>query len=291
MEIKQIYIATNQAGCLIRIKSAMESFKPSERAVAEYVLENPEKVMHMSISEASQNIGVGESTIIRFCRVLGYKGYHEFKLRLAQDLVEPVNYIHENVSFSDNSKDLAQKVFQTNLKAVEDTMKVLDHEMVEYAAKSLTGARRIDIYGVGYSSFTANDAKLKLARLGLIVDAYGDAHLQAMAAVSLTESDVAIGISHSGSTRDIVDALSAARKAGAITIAITNFSPSPITKVSDIVLLTAAPESTFGGEVLTSRIAQLCVVDVLSVTVAITLGEKCLGLIEKTSEAVKKKRY
>ena len=291
MKTKQKHLAPMKAGSLIRIKSAMESFKPSERAVAEFVLGNPEQVMHMSISEASQDIGVGESTIIRFCRVIGYKGYQDFKLRLAQDLVEPVHYIHENVSFTDNPKDLAQKVFQTNLKAVEDTMKVLDTEMVEVAAKLLTGARRIDIYGVGYSSFTANDAKLKLARLGLIVDAYGDAHLQAMAAVSLTKSDVVIGISHSGSTKDVVDSLVVARKAGAVTIAITNFSPSPITKAADVVLLTAAPESAFGGEVLTSRIAQLCVVDVLSVTVAITLGEKCLSLIEKTSEAVKKKRY
>jgi len=291
MKTKQKHLAPMKAGSLIRIKSAMESFKPSERAVAEFVLENSEQVMHMSISEASQNIGVGESTIIRFCRVLGYKGYQDFKLRLAQDLVEPVHYIHENVSFGDNPADLAKKVFQTNLKAVEDTMKVLDSEMVEVAAKLLTGARRIDIYGVGYSSFTANDAKLKLARLGLIVDAYGDAHLQAMAAVSLTKSDVVIGISHSGSTKDVVDSLLAARKNGAVTIAITNFSPSPITRAADVVLLTAAPESAFGGEILASRIAQLCVVDVLSVTVAITLGEKCLTLIEKTSEAVKKKRY
>jgi DNA-binding MurR/RpiR family transcriptional regulator len=291
MKTKQKHHAPMKAGSLIRIKSAIESFKPSERAVAEFVLENPEQVMHMSISEASQNIGVGESTIIRFCRVLGYKGYQDFKLRLAQDLVEPVHYIHENVSFEDNAKDLAQKVFQTNLQAVENTMKVLDPEMVEVAAKLLTTARRIDIYGVGYSSFTAKDAKLKLARLGLIVDSYGDAHLQAMAAVSLTKSDVVIGISHSGSTKDVVDSLLVARKTGAVTIAITNFSPSPITRAADIVLLTAAPESTFGGEVLTSRIAQLCVVDVLSVTVAITLGEKCLALIEKTSEAVKKKRY
>ncbi len=91
----------------------------------------------------------------------------------------------------------------------------------------------------------------------MIIDAYGDAHLQAMAAVSLTKSDVAIGISHSGSTKDVVDALSSAHKSGAITIAITNFSPSPLTKAADIVLLTAAPESAFGGEVLTSRIAQL----------------------------------
>jgi len=280
-----------QAGCLIRIKSAMESLKPSEREVAEFVLENAEQVMQMSISEASQNIGVGESTIIRFCRALGYKGYQDFKLRIAQDLVEPVHYIHENVNFEDSPRDLAKKVFQTNLKAVEDTMKVLDPEMIEVAANFLAGARRIDIYGVGYSSFTAHDAKLKLARLGLMVDAFGDAHLQAMAAVSLKKDDVAIGISHSGSTRDVVDALTAARKTGAVIIAITNFSPSPITRVADIILMTAAPESAFGGEVLTSRIAQLCVIDVLSVTVAITLGEKCLKLIERTSEAVKKKRY
>lgn len=291
MKTKQKQLAPFQAGCLIRIKSAMESLKPSERMVAEFVLDNSEQVMQMSISEASQNIGVGESTIIRFCRALGYKGYQDFKLRLAQDLVEPVHYIHGNVNFDDNPKDLSKKIFQTNLKAIEDTMRVLDPEMIEVAAKFLVGARRIDIYGVGYSSFTAHDAKLKLARLGIRVDAFGDSHLQAMAAVSLTKSDVAIGISHSGSTRDVVDALTSAHKAGATTIAITNFSPSPITKVADIVLMTAAPESAFGGEVLTSRIAQLCVVDVLSVTVAITLGEKCLGLIEKTSEAVRKKRY
>ena len=291
MTTKLNHVSSTQAGCLIRIKSAMESLKRSERLIAEFALENAEQVMQMSISEASLSIGVGESTIIRFCRVLGYKGYQEFKLRLAQDLVEPVNYIHENVSFNDSPKELAKKVFQTNLKAVEDTMKALDPEMVDVAAKSLADARRIDIYGVGYSSLTAYDAKLKFARLGLTVDAYGDAHLQAMAAVSLTDKDVAICISHSGSTKDIVDALSAARTAGATTIAITNFSPSPITKYADIVLMTASPESAFGGEVLTSRIAQLCVLDVLSVNVAITQGEKCLELIERTSEAVKKKRY
>lgn len=269
----------------------MEVFKPAERSVAEFVLLNPERVMQMSISEAAQDIGVGESTIIRFCRAIGYKGYQEFKLRVAQDLVEPVEFIHENISFSDNTRELAQKVFQTNIKAVEDTMKSLDHEMVEVAAKSLAGASRIDIYGVGYSSFTALDAKLKFTRLGLHCDAYGDAHLQVMAAASLSSKDVAIGISHSGSTKDVVDALSVARKSGATTISITNFSPSPLTRISDVVLLTASPESPMGGEVLTSRIAQLCVIDVLSVALAVSLGEKCLDLIRRTSEAVKKMRY
>lgn len=288
---KTKHIAPLKAGCLLRIKSATEMFKPAEKAVAEFVLSHPEQVMQMSVSEAARDIGVGESTVIRFCRSLGYKGYQEFKLRLAQDLVEPVEFIHENISFADSSADLAQKVFQTNLKAVEDTMKALDSEMVEVAAKALSAARRVDIYGVGYSSFTALDAKLKFVRLGLSADAYGDAHLQVMAAASLSTQDVAIGISNSGSTKDVVDALSTARKSGATTIAITNFSPSPITRASDVVLLTASPESPLGGEVLTSRIAQLCVLDVLSVALAVTLGEGCLELIKKTSEAVKKKRY
>ena len=285
------HLAPSKAGCLIRIKSAMDSFKPSERMIAEFVLKNPERVVQMSISGLARDVEVGESTVMRFCRALDYKGYQEFKLRLAQDLVEPVEYIHEKIKFTDSIAQLAQKTFQTNRSAVEDTQKSLDPGMVEVAANALTGARRIDIYGAGYSFFTTLDAKLKLTRLGLLADAYGDAHLQAMAAATLSAQDVAIGISHSGSTKDVVDALSLARKSGATTISITNFSPSPVTKVSDVVMLTASPESPLGGEVLTSRIAQLCVIDVLSVAVAVALGENCLTAIRKISEAVKQKRY
>lgn len=284
-------LAPPKAGCLIRIKSAMESLKPSERIIAEYVLQDPERVVQMSIAELARDADVGESTVMRFCRALDYKGYQEFKLRLAQDLVEPVEYIHENISFDDNIAHLAQKTFQTNARAVEDTQKSLDTEMVEVAAKALARARRIDLYGIGYSFFTTLDAKLKLTRLGLMADAYGDGHLQMMAAATLTKRDVAVGISLSGNTKDVVDALSAARKSGATTIAITNFSPSPITRAADMVLLTSSPETPLGGEVLTSRIAQLCVIDVLSVAVAVALGEDCLTAVRKTSEAVKKKRY
>ena len=284
-------LVTTRQGCLVRIRGAQTGLKPAERAVAEFVLANADRVMHMSISEAARDIGVGEATVIRFCRALGYRGYQEFKLRLAQDLVEPVAFIHENITFADPPSEIATKVFQTNRRAVEDTQKALDPAMVDVAARAIAGARRVDIYGVGYSYFSALDAKLKFARFGLAADAFGDPHLQVMSAVALRPGDVAIGISHSGSTRDVVDAIVPARKAGATTVAITNFSPSPITRAADLVLLTASPESPLGGEVLTSRIAQLCVLDVLSVAVAIQMGEGVLGLIERTSEAVRKKRY
>ena len=279
------------AGCLIRLRSMIHTLKPAERTIADFVAVDPARVIQMSISELAQLAAVGESTVIRFCRALGYEGYQEFKLRLAQDLVEPVEYIHGNISFDDSIDELMKKIFQANAKAVEDTKKSLDGAMVEVAAKTLAHARKIDLYGAGYSSFTALDGKLKLARLGLMADCYGDAHLQMMAATSLRTGDVAIGISHTGSTKDVVDSLAAARRCGAVTVAVTNFSPSPLTKAADIVLLTASPETPLGGEVLTSRIAQLCVIDVLSVAVAVALGESCLEFIRKSSEAVKGKRY
>jgi len=136
------HIAPAKAGCLLRIKSAIEMFKPAERAVADYVLSHPEQVMNMSVTEAARDIEVGESTVIRFCRSLGYKGYQEFRLRLAQDLVEPVEFIHENITFDDSSAELAQKVFQTNIKTVGDTMKALDPQMVEVGAKALASVGR-----------------------------------------------------------------------------------------------------------------------------------------------------
>lgn len=282
---------TDRAGCLLRLQSKRESLRPAERTVADFVLAEPERLLHMTVSQTARDCNVGEATVIRLCRALGYSGYQEFKLRLAQDLVEPVEYIHEHITFADSAAEIAQKVFQTNAKAVENTQKTLDPAVVEAAARILVGAARIDIYGVGYSSFSALDAKYKFVRLGLTADAPGDPHLQIMAAVRLRPGDAAIGISHSGSTKDVVESLGQARKAGAATIAITNFSPSPLTREADLVLLTASPGSPLGGEVFTSRIAQLCVLDVLSVAVALTLGESCLDLIEKTSQAVKRKRY
>lgn len=286
----QAQFAPDQAGCLIRIKSSIGALKPSEQILADFILADPGAIIHMSISELAQKADVGESTIIRFCRALYYSGYQEFKLRLAQDIVEPSEFIHTDISFEDQTSELAAKIFQTNLKAVEDTRRSLDPERVDAAAKFMSTSRRIEIYGASYSYFTGLDLKHKLLRLGRIADAYGDGHLQAMSASALSGQDVAVGISHSGSTADVIDALEIARSAGAIIVAITNFSPSPITRVADIVLLTSAVDTPLGGEVLTSRIAQLCVIDLLSAAIAIRLGESCLQFIHRASDAIKRKR-
>jgi DNA-binding MurR/RpiR family transcriptional regulator len=279
------------AGCLNRIRSAIATFRPSERSIAEFILAHQEEVIRMSISELARDADVGESTVIRFCRAAGFGGYQELKLRLAQDLAQPANYVHAAVSFSDTVEELSQKIFQSNRVALDNTARSVDPKMVEVAAAAAVRAGRIALYGVAGSFYSAAAAKLRLMRLGLAAEAFGEGHLQALSAAGLRPGDLAIGISHSGSTRDVVDALTLAHEAGATTTAITNYSPSPITKVADIVLLTASWETPFAGESLGSAISQLCTLDVFSAAIAIQLGESCVQTIEKLVMAVKEKRY
>ncbi len=278
------------AGCLIRIQSAIATFRPSERTIAEFILAHREQVIRMSISELARDANVGESTVIRFCRAAGFGGYQELKLRLAQDLAQPAHYVHEAISFSDTVEELSQKIFQSNRVALDNTSRSLDPKMVEVAAAAAVRAGRIAVYGVVGSFHSAAIASLSLMRLGLAAEAFGEGHLQAMSAASLRAGDLAIGISHTGSTRDVVDAMTIAHDAGATTVAVTNYSPSPITKAADVVLLTASWETPFAGESMGSAIAQLCALDVFSAAVAVQLGESCVQHIERLALAVKGKR-
>ncbi len=140
---RPVDLAPAKAGCIIRIRSAAELLRPAERSIADFVLADPAGVIQMSISELGLQAGVGESTIVRFCRTIGYTGYQEFKLRLAQDLVEPSEYIRENISFGDTTAELADKIFQANQRAVEDTRRSIDPAKIEAAAKALTAARKV----------------------------------------------------------------------------------------------------------------------------------------------------
>ncbi len=111
----------DSAGCLIRIQSAIATFRPSEKAIAEFILANRERVIRMSISELARDADVGESTVMRFCRAAGLDGYQDLKIRLAQDLAQPAQYVHEAISFTDTVEELSQKIFHSSRTALDDT--------------------------------------------------------------------------------------------------------------------------------------------------------------------------
>lgn len=277
-------------GCLSRLRKDYHTFRPAEKRVVDYILENGEKVVYSTITELSANSKTSDATIIRLCRLIGYNGYQELKIALARELVSPVKDIHEDINPSDDFNVAIRKAFQANIQAISDTSEIFDLEALEKAVASITKARQVYVYGMGTSGLSAQDLCYKLLRIGIHADYYADSHMQNISTALLTEQDVVVGISHSGSTREIIEVLNLAKGKGVTVICITNHKRSPMTKLADIILYTAAEETPFGSGGMPSMMAQLSIVDAIFVGVTLKTYDKAITFIESTGETVKSKK-
>ncbi len=278
-------------GCFIRIQGTYNSLRTAEQRVADFILKHAEELIYLTVTELAERTQTSESTVVRLCQKIGYKGYQEFKIMLARDLVGPTETVYEQIDRTDSLSALKTKVFQANAQALKDTIEVLADEELGKAVEAIARARRVEVYGIGGSAPLALDAYHKFMRLGIHAVWLNDSDLMAMSSSLLESSDVALGISHTGASRDVCDAMENARNAGATTICITHQATSPITKVSNIKLFTAAKETAFGSDATSSRIAQLSIIDVLYAGIANQDYDHALALVQKTREASASKRY
>jgi DNA-binding MurR/RpiR family transcriptional regulator len=278
-------------GSFVRLQGTYSGLRAAEQRVADFILAHPDELIYLTVTELADRTHTSESTVVRLCQKIGYKGYQEFKIVLARDLVEPATAIYAAIEPGDDLATVKTKVFQANAQALRDTLEVLDEGELQRAVDTIAGARRLEIYGVGGSSPLALDAYHKFVKLGLPAVALSDGDLMAMSSSLLAAGDVALGISHTGASRDVTDALGRAKRHGAATICITHRSSSPITKVSDVVLVTAAQQTAFSSDASSSRIAQLAVIDTVYVGVAHKNHARSLEMIERTREATAAKRY
>jgi DNA-binding MurR/RpiR family transcriptional regulator len=186
----------------------------------------------------------------------------------------------------DDLATVVGKVTFADARAVEETAAQLEVDVLQRVADAIAAAGRVDVYGVGASAFVAADLQQKLHRIGRVSFAWNDTHIMLTSAAVLGPGDVAVGISHTGATTDTVETLRVARERGATTVALTNFPTSPITEVADLVLTTAARETTFRSGAMASRIAQLTVIDCLFIGVAQRHLEQSMRALDDTREAV-----
>jgi RpiR family carbohydrate utilization transcriptional regulator len=282
---------TNSRGVLRGVRLHLDDLRNSEKKVALVVLESPDKVIYQSISELAENAGTSEPTVLRFCRALGFRGYHELKIQLAQDLVPEVKNIHEDVTAEDDPATLVRKVLNTNALAIADTRETLDPALVERAIRILARAERIEFIGFGGSAAVAMDAYHKFFRIGIPCGWQDDPHMQAMSAALMSRRCVVVAISHSGSSKDIMETLEIAKHAGATTIAIVSHRRAPVAALADIALCVHTRETGFKPEPMSSRIVHLCVIDVLAVGVALRRSEDFVASVQKTRKALVNKRY
>ncbi|WP_225942517.1 MurR/RpiR family transcriptional regulator [Nocardiopsis terrae] len=277
---------------VLRIRSLLPSLAPAEQRVAQRVIDDPERAAASSITQLAKDCATSEATVIRFCRTIDFSGYRELRLALATEAGQArgartnAPELASDINPDDTLVTVVQKIAYTDARAVEETGAAMDVEVLRAAIDAMSNARRIDVYGVGASAFVGADLQQKLHRIGLTSFAWSDAHVMLTSAALLEEGDVAIGISHSGTTIDTVQALTEAGRRGARTVAITNFPRSPI-GFADHVLTTAARETLFRSGATASRLAQLTVVDCLFVGLAQIRYTDSRTALETTYEAVR----
>jgi RpiR family transcriptional regulator, carbohydrate utilization regulator len=280
----------NVQHCLPRIRSHYSQFSEKEKMIADFIIANPEKIIHSTISGVAEDLGVADATVFRFCKRLGFKGYQAMKISLASDLVTPIKDIHETINEEDSEGIIAQKVFRSNIRTLEDSSRMLDEGMFTKAVQGMLSARRIEFYGTGGSGFVAMDAHHKFLRTGMTTTAYNDSHMQLISASQLTEEDVIVFISHSGSNKDLLEVLDVAKKNRVTTIAITHFAKSPLSNGVDIPLFTVSQETEYRSEALASRISQLSIVDALYVNTMMKRKELSKDSLLKMRDAISIKK-
>jgi DNA-binding MurR/RpiR family transcriptional regulator len=277
---------------LIRVRSAMPNLRPAEQRVAQAVLDDPAAISESSITSVARQCQTSETTVLRFCRAIGLAGYPELRIALARAAQhEEAGYaagvrINGDISPCDTLSDVVAKITHADARAIEETAAALDITALKAGVDAVCAARRVDIYGIGASALVGHDLQHKLHRIGLTAFMWAEAHLAMTSAALMTREDVAIAISHTGTTLDTIDPLRVARDRGAATIAITNFERSAITAVSDVVLLTAARETTFRSGAMSSRIAQLALVDCVFAGVAQHFYDRSIAAVQVTRQVL-----
>lgn len=273
------------------IKAALNGLSPKLREIAQYILDNPKQVVHNSITELAEVTNCSETTIFRLCKQMRFQGFQDLKISIAKELVEiPTQNIHEEISPDDTKLTVLQKVFQSHIDALQDTMHLVDERDLEYAISLLSQSSKIEFYGNGGSAAIALDAYHKFIRVGIPCSYQIDNHFQIMSASLLPKNSVIIAISHSGINKDLLSVLKIAKEKGANIIAITSYKKSTLSQIADITLYTSSKETELRTEASSSRIAQLALLDALFVGVSMNNQEGTLENLQIIRKAISQKR-
>jgi DNA-binding MurR/RpiR family transcriptional regulator len=280
-----------ERGTLAVISDALPQLKGSARKVAHFIVNSPRETINLTITELGGRAGVSEASVVRFAQSLGYSGFHALKIGLAEDLVSPMLLVHEDLAPDDDPASAMQKAMTAGMRSLEDTVRILQMPVLEEAIQVLCDARRIELFASGNSIPLAMDLNFRLTKIGLHSRFSIDPTMQEMYASLVSSEDVAVGISHTGSSKDAVYALELAKQRGAGTICITNHSDSPITRYADHALFTSTRVSHFREEEMASNLATLALTEALYVGICVQRSDASVQAASKTMRATRHRKY
>lgn len=267
---------------MVRLRFELPSLPKAEKRVAEYLLENHEGISSMTLALLSQETASSEASIVRLCRRLGFDGFTAMKQAFMIDIIDSSETVTEDITLDDSLRVILQKVIDDNINTLTDTLALITPQW-EGALDVLCKAKSIHFFGAGDAHAVCQLAHVKFSRLGITGTCYSDVTMQLIAAATLSEGDVAIAVSYSGSSRTTTQATRVAKEAGATTIAITRMNKSPLVRCTDYQLYIATTDRTVSRQFLSRRIADQAILDALYLGVLVR-GEKTYDKILRSTQ-------
>ena len=254
---------------IAQIHNVFENLTKTEQRIASYILKSPEESANMTAKQLADVCGTVPSAVNRFCKSIGVENFARLKIGLVSSIAREDNGKDIiPLDQEDDQKKIFGKVFNSGINTIKNTYQMLDFENIGEMAKKLSSAKRIFFFGVGTSSVIATDAAYRLSQLDLQAYAYTDILQMGVMAKNMKAGDVAFGISHSGMTKAIVDTMRSAKEAGAVTMALTSFEKSFLYNESEYSICVYADEKNYPVEAVSARVAHMCVIDALMLTIA-----------------------
>jgi DNA-binding MurR/RpiR family transcriptional regulator len=238
----------------------------------------------MSIEDLAAAAQTSTATVSRCCKALGYDGYRDFQLDLARALAQPENVTLDDFVEGAPPETILQRVFECNRLSLLETEKTLDHEALLAVARAIRKARKLVFLGIGGSGLIAREGAQRFLSLGLDAVAITDPYEQVFVTEAVNGRDSVFGISHTGQSTHVVEAVAAARERGARTVALTNYPRSPLAQVCEFRLITAFRERRINAAISSSRIAQICVLDSLYFVVGSRIRESARYLAQEAEK-------
>jgi RpiR family carbohydrate utilization transcriptional regulator len=270
---------------LDKITQQIDSLSRSEAHVARWILDNPHVAVESTIAQVAHAADVSEPTVIRFCRRIGLTGFRDLKPRLVANLQRPESYLHHDVNRRDSTVDAARKVLERSINSLVELREQLNDFPLEAAVDTLSEARQLVFVGIGASGIVAEDACHKFFRLGLPCSTALDAQTILQRAAIAQPGDVYLAISHTGRWPELVRAISLASDRGARVLALTD-PLAPLARHADFVIDCHPPEDTNIYTPMSSRLAQLALLDSLQVALALRLGPEVEEHLQNTKEVL-----
>ncbi|WP_344857276.1 MurR/RpiR family transcriptional regulator [Planomonospora alba] len=274
-----------------RIRAEQPELPEALRRVAELILSSPGEAARSTIIDLAERSGTSTATVTRFCRALGFGGYAELRVALATEQGRAAQQtwetdIGQEILPGDGLERVLGVVSGNDIRLIQETAAQLDLATVEKAASAIAQAGRVLLFGVSSSAAVASEMEYRLQRIRIPTWSRSDAHSALTDAALLTEGDVAVGISHSGRTREVIEVLAEAGSHGAVTVAVTSHPRSPLAEAAELVLTTASRETTFRSDGFAAIHSQLLVLDVVYVSVAQRTYERTRQAFDLTVRAV-----